>query len=449
MNNNTLNTQPIPKLIRTLAIPASIGFFFNTMFNVVDTYFAGMISTQALAALSLSFPVFFIIIALGSGLSTGATAVIANALGAGRDREVQVLSLQTIILGIVLSAGLTVAGLIASPPLFTLLGASEKYLHMCLSYMNTIFAGTVGFIFAYTFNAILNATGDTRSFRNFLILGFFGNIILDPWFIFGGFGIPAMGIVGVAFSTVLIELLGSVYLGLRVHHTGMLSGCTLRDCLPQLHALKEIIRQGFPAALNLMTVGIGIFVITYFISAFGKEAVAAYGIAVRIEQIVLLPTIGLNVATLTLVSYSNGARLFDRIEETLRTALRYGGACMGVGGLTVFILAAACMRIFTHDTTVIAIGSTYLRIDALALYAYVILFVHVSALQGIKRPAFAVFIGLFRQIIAPAMVFAVLTHVLGFGLLGIWWGICSITWCAALMTFGYSRRLLKRVPHLS
>src|SRR3989338_5468099 len=115
---NPLTTAPIPKLIRTIAIPACIGFFFNTMYNVVDTYFCGLHSTEALAALSLSFPVFFIFIALGSGFSGGLTALIANALGAGnRDRASRYMA-QGLSFGVIVSVVLTFIGLCSAPSLF-------------------------------------------------------------------------------------------------------------------------------------------------------------------------------------------------------------------------------------------------------------------------------------------------------------------------------------------
>ena len=123
-----LTTQPIPKLIRQIAVPASVGYFFHTMYNVVDTYFGGMISTQALAALSLSLPVFFIIIALGTGIATGTTALIANALGAGNRQEARVFAVQGLSFGVLISVVLTWFGIYASPFLFSLLGASASAL---------------------------------------------------------------------------------------------------------------------------------------------------------------------------------------------------------------------------------------------------------------------------------------------------------------------------------
>jgi len=440
-----LTVLPIPKLIRRLAVPASIGMFFNTMFNVVDTYFAGLISTQALAALSLSLPVFFIIIATGSGIATGTTSLIANAFGAGNRAEAKLMASQGITFGVLSAAMVCGVGIAASPSLFRLLGAADVYLADCLMYMNVIFGGTVFFILAYMCNAILTAQGDTRSFMLFLIAGSLLNVIFDPWFIYGGFGVPVMGIAGVAVATVLIQFVGACFLGYRVYRTGIIAREDLQDMIPRWKPMREIARQGFPATMTLLTVALGFFIITFFVSTFGKEAVAAYGISIRIEQIALLPTIGLNVATLTIVAQNNGARLFHRVTEALSCALTYGMTLMAAGTVLLFAGAPALIGFFTADETVIAIGTMYLRIAAFVLYAYVILYVNVAALQGVKKPLFAVWIGLARQIAAPALVFYSFIHILNWGIGGIWWGIFMINWCAAAVTYAYTRRTLRAI----
>jgi MATE family, multidrug efflux pump len=440
-----LTIQPVTKLIRQLAIPASVGYFFNTMYNVVDTFFGGLISTQVLAALSLSLPVYFIIIAFGTGISTGTTALIGNALGAGNREEAKLLAIQGVAFSVLLSIVLTFVGIYSSPFLFTVLGASGEYLETCLKYMNTIFFGTLLFMLVFIFNAILNAQGDTVTFRNFLFAGFLLNLLLDPWFIYGGLGLPPFRVVGIALATVLIHAIGCIYLGIRVSKTGLISGCTLKNIFPRGKPFIEIAKQGFPASINMMTLGIGVFVITYFISDFGKEAVAAYGVAMRVEQIVIIPAIGLNIATLAIIAQNNGAKLMNRIEETLNRSMRIGGLLVVIGMIGVLIAAPYLMTIFTNSAHVVEIGTVYLRIDALVFYAYLILFIYVAAMQGVKKPMFAIWIGLYRQIIAPFILFYVLIQVFKSGLTGIWWGIFSIAWSAALFTLFYTRRTLSKV----
>lgn len=433
--------QPIPGLIRKLAVPTSVGYFFNTMFNVVDTFYGGRVSTEALAALSLSFPIFFLIIAIGAGISTGATALIGHELGAGNAEEARHLAGQTISFGILHGFLVAAVGFSAAPLLFQLLGAKGPVLQFALQYMDTIFTGSIFFLINYVLNSILNATGDSRSFRNFLVVGFFLNMIFDPWFLYGGLGVPALGLSGIAWATVLVQGVGNIYLAMRVRQSGMLEGFRWCELVPRRHAYSQLARQGFPSSLNMMTVASGIFLITWFVGRFGSEAVAAYGIGARIEQIALLPVMGMNVATLALVAQNSGARQLERVVQTIKTALRVGVAFMGAGTVVVYLAARPLMGLFSNDPKVVEIGVGYLRIEAFVFVAYVILYTCVAVLQGLKRPGFALMVGLMRQIVFPLPVFYLLAVFLGFGLAGIWWGILLVTWGAACVTVLYVLRL--------
>lgn len=433
----------LPRLIKQIAIPASVGFLFNTLFNVVDTIYGGMISTQAQAALSITFAIFFIIIAFGNGLSTGITALIANAIGAGKKKEAGAIAVQGISFGILLSTFITGLGLLFSSKLLILLGAKDSYLSLSLDYLHIIFYGTVFFILVYSLNAILNALGDTRTFRNFLIAGFFLNLLLNPWFIFGWFGFPALGLSGVAYSTILIQAMGCVYMAYHVRKVYLIRTKTLKDFIPTLPIYKEIAKQSIPASLNMVTIGLGIFIITYFISGFGEVSVAAYGIATRIEQIFLLPTIGLSVAALSLIGRANGAQNIKRIQEVLRLCLRYGIYLMTIGTIIIFFFTEFLMNFFTKDLAVIEIGVFYLRVVAFLTWAYVIMFINNSALQGMKRQIFPLWIGILRQIILPIIIFSFLIKFLG--LEGIWWGIVFINWIAAIITILYVKKVISNL----
>lgn len=437
-----LLSDPIRPLVRRLALPVGIGFFFNTMFNVVDTWYAGRISTEAVAAVSLSFPLFFLIIAVGSGISTGATAIIGHALGAGRRDEAELYASQTISFALLHGLLLTIFGLLAAPLIFRAMGARGDYLSLAISYMGAMFSGSAFFIANQAHNSILNASGDTKSFRNFLILAFVLNLIYDPWFIYGGFGLPPLGLPGIAWGTVTIQLIGTIYLHRRARRTGLLGVLGWKGFLPRRAMFRELFRMGFPSSLTMLTVAAGIFVITWYVGRFGREAVAAYGIATRIEQLVLLPVMGLNVATLTLVAQNSGARQFGRVRETVLVALTSGITLMCLGTLLVFLAAEPLMRFFTADPPVIAFGCQYLQIIAFLLHAYVILYINSFALQGLQRPRFGLFLGIFRQFAAPMPVFWLLTSVLQWGVTGIWWGIFFINWLAAGLSLLYIRKTM-------
>lgn len=438
-----LTTGQISSHIKHIAIPASLGFFFNTMFNVVDTYFAGWISTEALAALAISFPIFFIVIALVQGISTGSSALIANALGERNELKAERISAQIMTYAIFAYGIITPIGILVSPTLFETLGATGNLLHMAVSYMNVIFIGSLFLILIYAANSILFARGNSVVLRNYLLGAFLLNILLNPWFLFGGFGLPAMGIQGIALATVVSMSLGLIYVLFKVIQGGYFRFAKYTDFLPDHQIFLEITKQSMPASLNMMTIGIGIFVINYFIKDFGQAALAAYGIATRIEQIALLPTIGLSVAALTIIGQNNGARLNERIEETLKTSIKYGIYVVLIGCIFLFFFPHKLMNFFTSDVDVIKIGTTYLRIAAFTEASYVILGISVSALQGMKLPFYALWLGLFRQIILPTVIFYVMTKILGLGLLSVWWSIFIITWSAAIFTHWYVERILK------
>lgn len=443
--NERLISAPINGLIRELAIPATVGIVFHTLYNITDTYFGGLLGSQALAALSLSFPVFFIIISFGSGLQTGTTALIGNSLGSGDRDQARTYACQGISFSLLLSAVLTLSGLLAAPALFKILGAEEEYLSMSVAYIRPIILGIVFFSLNYSFNAVLVATGDTKSFRNVLIVGAVLNAILDPWFLFGGLGLPALGITGVGLATTLIQALATIYLGRQALRTGLIGFDRPADFAPRLSTYLDIARQGVPASLNMMTVAVGIFIITYFLSIFGQDAVAAYGAATRIEQFFLMPFAGLNTATLTLVAQNNGAGRHDRVREVVRKTLTFGVGILGLGGVLLFFLCRILMSLFTDNQAVIDLGHDYLRVASITLPSYVILYINVSTLQGLKRPMFALWMGLSRQIAAPVVAFYLLAFALGLNEWGVWWGVFAVTWSAALVTLFHVRRVLARL----
>ncbi len=448
MSAPSLTTDPIPVLIRRIALPMSVGFFFNTMFNFVDTYCAGILGTDALAALSVSFPVFFLLLSAGSGLSQGTTALMANAIGAKEMAKARHVFAQSLLCAVVTGVLLSAVGLFISPWLFGLLGAEGNHLRLSLGYMNVVLFGGVFFILQMAINAALNAQGDTKLYRNFLIIGFFANCVLNPVLMLGWLGLPAMGVAGLALATVMVQMGGCVMLWRGVRRRELCREMPGELFRPDAGLIRQIAVQAGPAALNMLTVGLGIFIITWYAKHFGKEAVAAYGIATRIEQMVLLPTIGLNFAVLSLVGQNHGAGLYHRVREAWKTNVMYGVGLMVVGGAMLFALKGYALALFTSDAAVLKHGSDYLSVASLTLAAYPILFVTVFALQGMKRPGYGLWMGLYRQIVGPKVVFSGLAFSLGLGSWGLWWGIGIVTWSAALFALWWGWRAIHHPERL-
>jgi len=194
-------------LIR-LSIPASMGMIFNTLYNLSDFWFAGKLSDDALAGVSIASSVFFLILAIGIGIQTGASAVIAPDVGSGNTDAVADRADHVLGLSLVLSAVVTFVGLLVAEPLVHFLGAEEHIAPLSMEYVSVTIIGAFTFVLSFAAAGILMALGDTKSNRNALALGFFINLALNPLLTF----VVGLGVTGLALATVIIKLLSAAYL---------------------------------------------------------------------------------------------------------------------------------------------------------------------------------------------------------------------------------------------
>lgn len=445
---NSLTTEPISKLIRIVAIPASIGFFFNTMYNIVDSYFAGKLGSEALSAVSISFPIFFIILALGYGLSSGNTVIMSHALGQQDKKKAYHIARQAMGFSIFVSFFVTVTGLFLSPYLFKILGATGSYLDQALIYTNPMFYFAFFFIGVFILNSILSAHGDAKSFRNFIIVGFILNIGFNPLLMYGLniadiTLIPKLGLAGISYATVLTQIIGTIYLGYKVKKIGVFDDVTLSEYKPEKLAYLDIAKQGLPTSLSMMSVALGIFIITYNISQFGSHVVAAYGLSTRIEQIALLPLIGLGVAAVTLIGQNSGAGKSDRVKETISITLKYTLYISVLCTAGIFFGARFLLQFFTKDTMILDAGVEYLHIASFLVFGYGVLTLVDSVFRGIKKPLFSLYLGITRQIILPTVFFFIATKLLNLGIIGIWGSLFIVVTLSALFAFYYMKKSVK------
>ena len=448
-NSQTLTTQSIPALIKQLAIPASIGMFFNTMYNVVDTFYAGLISTQAISALTLSFMIFFLIIGFGYGFSSAITALLGNALGKKRYKLASIYAHKGLVFVPLIGLTLSIIGYFFAPSLFMFLGAKDEYLQISLDYINPILFGAIFFMFNFSLNSILIATGDTKTYRNSLIFGFFANLALNPLFMYGFLFVPAMGIKGIAFATVLIQIINMFYLFYKVLQTKLIHFDKLEYFIPNLRIYKLFFTHGIPSSLNMLTMAIGSLILTYFVSHYGIQAVAGYGIGYRVEQLMLLPALGLSTAVLALVSNNFGAKKYDRVIETLKVSLKYGFIIATVGIIFLTILGRLIISLFDSNPIVVDFGVSYLLIEIWIFYAYIILFVCISTLQAIKRPKMILYIGIYRQIFAKLIIAYLIVKYFELDFIYLWFGILFMIYSAAIFAYFYTNNLLKEILNKS
>lgn len=433
-----LTKDKISSLIRQIAIPSSIGTLFQTLYNIVDVKYAGLISPGAITAIAKSFPIYFIIIGFTTGLSIGVTALISNALGQKDEKKASLFLAQSILACLIVSILVTIIGLYGTEPILIFLNTSPDIIFYAKDYMDIIFLGSSLFFLQLTINSFLVSKGDTKSLRNVLIITFFINLFLNPLFIYGAFFIPAMGIKGIALATLCSQLYGLIYIIIKVNKTNLREYLYPECFIPKLIFQREIFGQAIPATGSMMFIGFGVFVLLYYVSTYGDYSAGGYGAAIRFEQLFLLPVLGLNASTLALVGQNFGALNFNRILETYKKSILYGTIFMASCGLLVFLSADYIMYFFSDNEEIIFYGSTYLKIAAFAGPCYPIFFISSALLQGLKKPNYQMIINLLRMVILPVCALSIAVFYLEVEFTTMFLVILTINYIFAALVYRFS-----------
>ena len=425
-HSHDLTTGPLATHFRTLAVPAAIGMVFSTLYNVVDVFFAGLISTDAQAGLAISFQAFFIFVTVGFGLGAAMTALVGNAIGRKDDEEASTVARQGVGFASLSALLLMVSGYLFAPHLLSLISTDGAYRDAGLRYMMVLIISLPSFVMTYGLNGILQATGDTVSMQRALIAAFFANLGLNPVLVFG---IPSifdgLGFNGIATATVISQTGVMVYIGRQVWRSGLCASDKVSAFLPNFHLYKLIFAQLMPTTFAMLVMFTAGFIVQIYLKEFGPSAVAAYGVALRVEQLFLLPVFGLTGALLPIASQNFGAGDAQRVRQALFTCWKFGWIFMFLACPVLYFAAPVLMRAFTPDPAVIEVGVSYLRVDGFILPIYMMLFAINSFLQALKKPVWTLVIGIYRQAFGVAFFSYLYVFVFEFGVIGVWFGIAT------------------------
>jgi putative MATE family efflux protein len=435
-----LTKDPIWSLLRKVTIPASVGSLFQTFYNLVDTWFAGRISAEAIGAIAKSFPIYFTIIAVGVGLGAATNALIGNSIGEKKERVASMYVAQSLIFALAVSVLVTLFGLNVSSYLLGVMGSDAAGIALTREYLDIIFYGTFIVLLQISLNGTLNAQGDTKSYRNVLIFSFFLNIFLNPLFIWGYGIVPAFGIAGLAIATVISQTIGTIYLAYKVNNCKIREYLKLKCFFPKFEYLKPLTTQAVPVMFSMLFIGVGIFNILYFIGQFGELATAGYGAALRVEQVFLLPVIGLNTAVLSIGGQNFGAKAYDRIRELYTKALLFGSSFMAISGIIIFFGAEFFVSLFTDNKEAVTSGTIYLKVAALIGPIYPVFFITTAVFQAVKKPLYSLYLSILRLTAFPFLSLWYVINIRGGNYEDIFYTIMVTNWImgvVVLIFIGY------------
>ena len=354
-----LNGSLTANIIR-LSLPMVLAMLFQTGFSVIDMVFVGMVSPHAIAVVSIVFPVIFFFVSFAMGIGAGLTSFMARAFGAGDLEKAGRIAANGLAFSIVISLLLAVSGILFVKPLFVLLGAGPDIIDSVLDYCRIIFIGFIFIFFGSFSNSIIRGEGDTKTPMKLLMIQTAVNLVLDPLLIFGFGPIPAMGVKGAALALVISRILW-VILCIRYFAGGKSQvKPVFRNFRIELNLLKEILRVGIPSTVTFLSSSIGLMLFMKLVSGYGSLAIAAFGIGGRIENIAILPALGMSGAVLTIAGQNYGAGDMERTHDTIKHAIFLILVYMISVASIALLFARPINMIFTRDNRVIEFGISFL-----------------------------------------------------------------------------------------
>ncbi len=454
------------KPLVVLSIPIVLTNMLQVGYNLADTFWVGRLGQPAVAALSFSWAIVFLIISLSLGFSVAGTVLVAQHKGAGNVDRVAHVAGQTITVVLGVSVLFSIAGFALAPTLLELVGAvpgSEEH-RLAVEYTRTMFAG-IPFIFGFfVFQSLLQGWGDTRTPLYLMTFGVALNVFIDPFFIlgfrdnvlFGWVGLEGLestlfdltgfagfGVQGAAFATILSRGIGAV-IGIWLLLSGSVGiSISPSDFRPELGTVRDLFRIGAPASAEISTSALSTTILTALVAIAGADAVAAYGIGTRITSMVILPALGLARGVETVVGQNLGARQFERAQRGVILAVGIIAACLALFSVGIYLLAAPVVGIFisgTGEATVTAIGAEYLRIVGVSYVFLGAFYIVQGGFRGSGNTRTAMLFAFVGFIVFRSLFAYLLAVPAGFGATGIWYGEAIANVLMALLVFGYFLR---------
>jgi putative MATE family efflux protein len=377
----TLLIGPILPTLLRLALPTMVVLVAQTAVNIAEAYYVGFLGTDALAGVAMVFPVFMLMTMMSNGgLGSGVSSAVARAIGAGRKQDADALVFHTLVLAVIFGALFTAGTIAGGPALYRALGGKAEALDAALKYSNYLFAGAIPVWIVNLQAAALRGSGNVRVPAAVTLIGALVMIPASPILIFGFGPVPRLGIGGAGIAFGLYY--GVAMLFLTRYMASGRAGLTFRFVPLKRKLFADILRVGIPTAVNAMLTNLTVILVTGAVGLFGTTALAAYGIASRLDYVMIPILFGLCTATLTMVGVNIGAGETVRARRVAWTSAFVGLALTGTIGLSVALYPPLWLHLFSHDAEVLRDGTIYLRIVAPAYAAFGFGFVIAFAAQG-------------------------------------------------------------------
>ena len=439
---NKMGTMPVNKLLISMAVPMMISMLVQALYNIIDSMFVAKVSEEALAAVSLAFPMQNLMIAVGTGTGVGINALLSKSLGEKNKERANETARQGIFIVLIWTLVFIMIGLFLIP---TFMSAQIKdltkeeadmILPLGIAYLKICTIGSLGFFMQVTFERLLQSTGRTVLSMITQGLGAIINIILDPILIFGLLGAPKMGVKGAALATVLGQTIAGITAIIMNIKKNPDLHISFKNFRVHLEVIGKILYIGIPSIIMASIGSIMTFCMNKILAGYSKTAVSVFGVYFKLQSFVFMPVFGLNNGMVPIVSYNFGARNRRRLVKTIQLSVLYACGIMLIGLIIMQTMPQQLLAIFDASDKMIEIGVPALRTISLSFVFAGFCIISSSVFQALGNGIFSMGVSIARQLLVLVPV-AYLFSKIG-ELAHVWWAfpiaeIASVSVCVTFL----------------
>lgn len=398
--DNKMGTLPVKRLIVSMSFPMMISMLVQAMYNIVDSIFVSHLSEDALTAVTLAFPLQMMIISVGSGTGVGINALLSKALGEKKQKRANKAANNGLLLTFISFIIFVAVGIFIAEPFIRSQTDSANIADMGTVYLYTCCTLSIGVFFQMTFERLLQSTGRTHLSMISQITGAVINIIFDPIFIFGYFGIEGMGVVGAAYATVLGQCVAAVVgLILNVKFNSDIRISLKKMFKPSWKTIRRIYAVGVPSILMMAIGSIMSYCMNQILGIFSSTAVAVFGAYFKLQSFIFMPIFGLNNGLIPVLAYNYGAHSKDRIREAVRFSMKLALSIMVIGTIVFWSIPKFLLGFFDASDYMLTLGVPALRIISLSFPVASLCIAMGSMFQAFSKSKYSLIVSVGRQLV--------------------------------------------------
>ncbi len=440
---NKMGVMPVNQLLISMSLPMMLSMLVQALYNIVDSVFVSRINENALTAVSLAFPIQTLMIALGAGTGVGVNALLSKSLGEKDFEKANKSAINGVFLALVSYLVFLLVGIFVTGPFYLSQTKDAQILEYGKQYLSIVCCCSFGMYMQFVFERLLQSTGKTFYTMITQGTGAIINIILDPIFIFGYFGVPRMGVAGAALATVIGQIVaGVIAMIINIKKNTEIS-LQFRGFRPDARIIMQIYQVGIPSIIMQAIGSVMTYGMNKILLAFTSTAAAVFGVYFKLQSFIFMPVFGLNNGMVPIVAYNYGAGKKHRLTRTIKLSVVYAVVLMLIGFMVFQIFPAPLFALFEASETMLAIGIPALRIISISFLMAGVSIVCSSVFQALGNGVYSMIISMARQLLVLLPV-AYLLSLTG-NVTYVWWAFPIAEIVSVLMSLFFMSRMYQKV----